>query len=443
MADDGNDAASGAAAEGGSAELEASKNGSFSTASIYTLGFLTLIGTLNYFDRSVMSLVLPAIKAEMGLSDTTLGLVASLVSAYAIVGIPVAILADRWSRKNVIAIGFFLWSGLTVLTGFAANVWHLGIMRFFMASAESAGLAPANAMLSDVFSKQKLPMALAILTTASSLAFVIYAPGAGWIADTYGWRMVFYVAGAPGLVLALIFFFTVKEPKRGATSLRPVKEEHSTFMETVRFVLKARSYIFLVAGSAFLGAFLQGQGTWAPTFLHRVHGLDYSEIGFVIGPARGLASAAGVILGGAITTYLAKRDERWRGWLPGIYCFMLAPAELLFIFADTKPLMIAGLVLSGFFGLAYMAPVFSGLLSVAKPHMRSTATAISAFSATVIGAIPGPILMGALTDWLTPRFGDLAIRYSFLVIVLFCLIGGALYFCVSFTIAKDSKRAEE
>ena len=163
-------------------------------ASVYALAFLTLVSTLNYFDRSVLSLMLPLIKKDFHVSDTTLGVVTSLIAIYALLGVPVAWLAERWSRRNIVAIGLAFWSLMTALTGMAGSIWQLGATRTAVAIGESAGLAPSQSILSDMFSSRARPVVLSIITTASSIALLLYSPLAGWIAGQYGWRAA--MAGA-------------------------------------------------------------------------------------------------------------------------------------------------------------------------------------------------------------------------------------------------------
>ncbi len=172
----------------------------WSAPTAYSLGFLTLISAFNYLDRSLLGLALPAIKAEMGVSDTALGLVSGLafVLFYSLLGVPIAWLADRWNRRNIIAIGFAFWSLMTLLTGWVASIWQLAAARFLMGTGEACGLAPSNSMISDLFRKERRALALSIFGTGSSIAFVAFYPLLGKIGEIYGWRQMFVAAGVPG-----------------------------------------------------------------------------------------------------------------------------------------------------------------------------------------------------------------------------------------------------
>ena len=248
----------------------AAGRGDWTTGSIYALAVLTLISTLNYFDRSVLSLVLPLIKAEFKVSDTKLGVVTSLIMVYALFGVPIAWLAERWSRRNVIAIGLGFWSLMTVLTGFAASIWQLGLFRVLMAIGESCGLAPSQSMLSDIFSKARRPLVLSILTTASSIAAIVYSPVAGYVAQHYGWRATFWMAGAPGLLVALLFLFTVREPKRRASAGDAPAPVTAPLWETLAFLAGSRAYLLCLLGTSLMGVYLYGVSAWGTMFLVRV-----------------------------------------------------------------------------------------------------------------------------------------------------------------------------
>lgn len=411
--------------------------GDWSRQASYTLFFLTVVTTLNYFDRSALALVLPLVKADMGLSDTALGIVSSLVLVYAIVGVPVAMLADRVNRRNIIAIGFAFWSAMTALTGLAANVWHLALTRLLMGVGESCGVAPSNSMLADLFSRKALPAALGIFTCGASIAFIIYSPIAGFLADTYGWRSVFFAFGLLGVALALVFYLTVKEPARSAEALR----DKASFGETVRFLARSYGFWLLVLAGGFLGAYLYGRATWTATFLIRVHGFSITEIGALFEPVRGAVSAAGILAGGWLAGALSRRGERWLALTPALSCLLLVPFEAMFVFADAAWLWISGFVASSLFSIMYLPAAYAGVMAVARSRMKATAVSIYLLSATLVGQFAGPILIGGMNDALAQRLGDIAIRYSLGVVILCALAGGLLFLAAAAFMARDVKRA--
>ena len=423
------------AAKGDGTGTDHEARGEWSAQSITALTLLTLISTFNYFDRGVLSLVLQLIKDEMHLKDTTLGFISSLVAVYAIVGLPVALIADRWNRRNIVAIGCAVWSVMTLATGFASNVFQLGVARLMMAAGESCGVAPSQSMLSDIFSRKTLPVAIAIFTCASSISLIFYSPIAGWVAQHYGWRMTFIVSGVPGLILAAAFLLAVREPARHAHT------EQAGVIETISFLLGARSFLCILVGAAFMGAYIYGMSAWGSVFLIRVHHLNVQTIGALISPARGLISAIGILIGGGLTSWLTRHHEGWRGWIAGLACFGIVPCDLLFVLSDKNLVWIVAMLASSLVSIMHQPAAYSALIAIARPRMRSTSIALNLLTTTVVGQILGPILIGAANDWLHARYGDIAIRYSLLIAIACCALGAFAYFMSGFFLERDAARA--
>ena len=387
--------------------------------SVYALGLLTLIYAFNYLDRSILSLVLPQIKAEMHLSDTTLGLVSgfAFVLFYSLLGVPIARLADRSSRRNILGAGLIFWSLMTSLTGFVVNVWQLAATRFLMGAGEACGVAPSNALVAAMFSKARRALALAILSAGSSIAFVVFFPVAGWIVDNHGWRMTFIAAGVPGVLLALLLFATVREPARTVPA-GPTRGQEG-FVETALFLLRSKAFTRTVAGGAFMGISLYASSVWNPMFLVRVHHFSLTEVGSTIGPLRGLAGLGGVVFGG----WLADR--------------------LVFLLSGSISTSLAGLGVAQFCTSMHLGPVYAACMGVARPQMRATAAALFLLIANLVGQVLGPLIVGFLNDVLSASYGDLAIRYSLIVGAVCAALGGAVLIGASHSLEADSHRAGE
>jgi len=418
----------------------------WTVAASYSLGFLTLISACNYLDRSLLGLALPAIKAEMHVSDTALGLVSGLAFLlfYSILGVPIAWAADRWSRRNIIAIGFAFWSLMTMATGWVSNIWQLALARFLMGAGEASGLAPSNSMISDLFRIERRPLALSIFGTAVSISGILFFPALGWIGQAYGWRQMFFVAGLPGVALALLFVITVREPKRGAAERRgSAHAERAGLGETLAFLLRSRAYLAMVAGATFMGLNVFAAGVWIPSFLERVHGLNIAEVASVVGPMRGIFGAAGVILGGLAIDRLGRRAAHWRISLPAIACLLTGPVELVFLLVDAKPVWLAAFAASSFLTLVHQGPIFAAVMSVARVRMRAVAVSVLLFCSALLGQAAGPLLVGMANDWLAPTLGDMAIRYSLLIIAFTATMGGLMFWIAGRFIEADAARAAE
>jgi len=409
----------------------------------YTLAFLTLISAFNYLDRGVLGLALPLIKREMQVSDTALGLVSGLAFAlfYTLLGIPIASLADRWNRRNIIAVGFAFWSLMTALTGFVTNIWQLALVRFLMGSGEACGIAPSNSMLADLYRDQRRPLVLAIFGTGVSLASIVFFPLLGWVGQHHGWRAMFITCGAPGLVLALLFRLSVAEPARGRSEQEPRAYRVYSIAEALSFLLGSRAYLFILVAAMFMGATVYAGSTWNASFLVRIHHLRLAQVAASIGPIQGFAGGVGVLLGGTLTDQLSRRDDRWRLWLPALACLLAAPAQVLFLLGQTRLQWMVGLALTSLFAIAHQGPVFAASMSVAQVRMRAVAISLLVLTSGLLGQILGPLLVGALSDYLRGQLGDSSIRYSLLVVAGFAAGAAISLFCAARHLRTDRLRA--
>jgi MFS family permease len=421
--------------------------GDWTFPAVYSLGFLTLISAFNYFDRSLLGLAMPQIKAEMQVSDTVMGLVSGLafVLFYSIMGVPIAWAADRWSRRNIIAAGLAFWSLMTLATGWVTNIWQLTVARFLMGAGEACGVAPSNAMTADLFRPERRPMAYSIFATATSISSVLFFPIAGWVGQHYGWRQMFVVAGIPGLCLAALFLLTVREPRRGASdgsTSRPGEDEKPMpFWQGVRFLLGLRAYLALLAGATLMGLNIFASSVWTPTFLARVHHLSLAEIATTIGPIRGLCGLAGVLLGGMLVDRLGRRAPRWRMGVPAIACLCLGPAEALFALSDAQPVWLGAFAVAALLLLVHQGPIFAGIMAIAPVRSRAVATSILLFCSAMFGQAVGPLVVGVMNDSLEPSFGDQSIRYSMLIIAATAVLAGLSFLLAERFIAEESENS--
>lgn len=411
----------------------------------YVLFLLTIIYALNYLDRNIFSIVLQSIKNELALTDTTLGLLGGLAFAmfYATMGIPIAYLADRYSRRTIIAIGLSVWSLMTALTGMVVNVWQLALTRFLMGAGEATGPAPSNSLLADLYDKSRRPLAISILTSGSTIGIILGYLLGGWVNEVYGWRVVYLVAGIPGLVMALIFYLTVREPARGAAESGPVSLEMKSLSGSLRFLLGSKTYIYIVIGGCLMGVYFFGNNIWSPAFLMRVHGLDSGETGSYLALARGPIGICGTFMGGFLAERLGRRDERWRVWIPALGCLFAVPAEIVFLFSETLWLAVTGMVVGSFFTHMHLGPLYAVLLSVAAVRVRAVAVAFFLFCANLVGQTVGPLGIGYLNDVMQDTLGVQAIRYSLLIGAAFSVAGGVLIWLGARYAVQDMKRALE
>src|SRR4029453_17830139 len=237
----------------------------------YVLGILFVAYVLNFVDRQIISILAEPIKQALGISDSWLGFLGGPAFAifYATLGIPIARLADLWVRRSVIAIGLTLWSGMTALSGLWQSFTHLALARIGVGVGEAALSPPAHSLLADYFPVSRRSTALGVYAMGIHIGVLIGLVLGGWLEEFWGWRAAFMVVGIPGLILALVVRFTVREPVRGAQEAAPVEGKPPPVSEVVRFLAARRSFVHLSLGiglTAFAGyAFAFS----APQFLRR------------------------------------------------------------------------------------------------------------------------------------------------------------------------------
>jgi MFS family permease len=411
----------------------------------YCLVLLMLMQALNFLDRSVINILLDSIKKDLVLSDTVMGLLSgfAFVLFYSLFGIPVARWADVGNRKAIISVGLLVWSAMTAASGLAQNLAHLALARFGVGIGEAAGQAPAHAMISDYFPKQKRARALAIFQAGAYIGtFLGYFIG-GWVNLYFGWRVAFAVAGLPGIALAIVLYFSVAEPRRGQAEGASRDATRASFRETVSFLFSQKSFVLTVLGGACVGFDLYAFSVWLPAFLGRVHHLNSGEIGTYAGIVRGGCGPIGLLLGGIVVERLSRRNERWQLWAPAIASALACPVVLYALQTDSVSASIVGFGISSVLLAFHMGPIFAVVQATARLRMRATATACFYLAVTVIGLGIAPLIIGVANDYLQPTYGMTAIRYSLTLPAVATVAGGALFWWAAKYVQQDIRRAED
>jgi predicted MFS family arabinose efflux permease len=383
----------------------------------YVLGLLTIIYALNFLDRTIFNVLIEPIKKEFALSDTMMGLLAGFGFAlfYSLLGIPIARVADRLNRRNIVAVAFAFWSAMTALCG-----------------------AASQSIVADLFAKNERPRALGIYAIGTYLGvFLGYFVG-GYINQHYGWRMAFYVAGLPGILLAIILWLTISEPKRGAMQESFVPEPLGP---TLGFLASQKSFIIVLIGFCLTTYTNYATAAWIPPFLARVHHLSSAEIGTYAGTFKGLAGMAGTLLGGFVVAQVSQRDDRWKLWAPAITSGLAGPVFALCMLTQDFAMMVAMLALTSFLVGFHLGPIFAIAQTVAKPSMRALASALIALTATCFGQGVGPLAVGVVNDALKGSYGADAVRYSLLSAAVTTTLGALLFIWAARSIRNDIARA--
>ena len=406
----------------------------------YVLGLLTIIYALNFLDRTIFNVLIEPIKKEFVLSDTTMGLLAGFgfVLFYSLLGIPIARVADRLNRRNIVAIAFAFWSLMTALCGMATSVMSLALARIGVGIGESAGSPASQSIVADLFDKNERPRALGVYAIGTYLGiFLGYFIG-GYVNQHYGWRMAFFTAGLPGVALAAVLWLTIAEPKRGAMAETFTPEPIGP---TLGFLASQRSFGIVLIGFCLTTYTNYASAAWIPPFLARVHHLSSAEIGTYAGTFKGLSGMAGTLVGGLVVARISRRDDRWKLWAPAITSGLAGPVFAACMLTPDFSTMVVALAATSFLVGFHLGPIFAIAQTVARPSMRALASAIIALTATCFGQGVGPLAIGMVNDALKTDYGIEAVRYSLLSAAATTMLGALLFVVAARTIREDIKRA--
>lgn len=408
----------------------------------YVLGLLTAIYALNFLDRNIINILVEPIKSELGLSDTMLGFLTGFgfVLFYSLLAFPLARLADRKNRVAIISVAIGLWSAMTALSGMATSFTQLALARLGVGVGEAGSTAPSQSLIADYFPPERRARAMSVFATGTYLGiFLGYALG-GYVNQHYGWRAAFMVSGLPGIMIALLLWATVRDLPRGSADGHKVPAATESVMDTVRFLLSQKSFVLIVMGFCLSSFTTYSLSVWIPAFLKRIHHMHSGEIGLYAGSIKGLLGIVGVLAGGVIIQRLANRDVRWIARGPAVTSMLAGPSILLFLFAPDPQLSLLGLGLATLFSSFHLGPIFAVMQSLAKARMRAFAAATGTAMATLLGLGLGPLVIGALNDGLSARFGVEAIRYSLSVSAGLSMLAAIFFLLAARHLAEDMRR---
>ena len=426
------------------------------------LGVLFVVYVFNFIDRQILSILIGPIQKDLGVSDTAMGLLSGFTFAifYTLAGIPIARFSDRGSRRGVIAVCLTLWSVMTAATGLAQSFWQLALARVGVGVGEAGGSPPSHSLLSDYFPPERRATALALyangIYVGAGLAYLL----GGWVVTHFDWRTAYFGVGLAGLPLALLVRATVREVPRGLWEQRAKLETRAGldpredsrartsaapaqpgFRAAVRELFAKRSFGWLVAAACCQSLAGYGILTWGAEFLARVHGLSRMQIGAWMGPIILVGGCTGVSLGGWLADRLGARDPRWFLRLPALVAVASLPFAALFLLLPTPVAALVAFIPYYAISNMYVGPLWSTAQNLARPEMRATASALLLFILNLVGLGLGPLAVGALNDLLAPSYGQGAIRWSLLAVVLSGGFASVFYWQASRHLVADLRSA--
>jgi len=382
------------------------------------LAVLFLISTSNYFDRSIVAVLLEPIKHEFQVSDTLLGLLSgfSFTIFYSVFGLPVARWADRGNRRTIITIALTVWSVMTVLCGLAQTFWQLALARIGVGAGESGAIPPAQSLIVDYFPAERRATALSIFNAAATAGYLLGIGFGGYIAATHGWRSALLLAGAPGLVLAVAARLTLAEPRLQRGFDRSGKQAESRLAQTLAELWRKPSFRYALVGSFFGSVYSYGVAVFLPAFQVRVLHASLTEVSVKYGVSTAAATFIGMLCSGWLADRLGRRDIRWVAWVAAVgsaaggVLYMLALSVSDFEMFLALAFVATALVSGG-------ASVYAAVHAVCGSRRRATAIALMLFLGTLFGGGLGPLAIGALSDALGETYGTEGLRYSLMAMM--------------------------
>ena len=414
-------------AESGSAATPAAKPVYSENYKRLILVLLVTAYTLNFIDRTIIATLGQPIKDTLKITDTQLGLLGGLYFAllYTLLGIPIARLAERYSRINIISAAIVIWSGFTALCGTAGSFAMLAAYRFGVGIGEAGLSPPAHSLISDYFEPKKRASALSVYSFGIPLGTMIGAVAGGLIAKTFGWRAAFMVVGLPGVAVAIALKLLVKEPPRGhsepdaivhpegaepyageelvpaavvAAPAPSLKRELAEMGSVVKLLFGKWPILNMVLGITLVSFAGYGGGQFVPPYFLRAFHLDYAQVGLITGLVAGLSLGIGTLIGGPITDRMSRLSPRWYSLVPAIGVTMAFPFIVGIYTAPTWQMAAAFMLLPGMLSYVYLAPTFGVVQNMAPPHQRATAAAILLFFLNLIALGGGPPFTGWVID---------------------------------------------
>ena len=399
---------------------------------------LLLAYVFNFLDRQILAILKIPIKAELGLSDTQLGLMGGIAfaSLYSTVAIPLARYADRGRRVSVVAWSVAVWSGFTALCGLAGNFWQLFAARMGVGIGEAGGVAPSYALIADYFTPQRRARALAIFSLGIPIGSAIGLFFGGWIATVLDWRWAFVLIGLAGIPVAIALRRFVPEPPLGAQDEGSASTE-PTFREVMALLLTKPSFWLLSFGAASASICGYGLGFWLPSYLTTSLELPLDQLGYYFGTIVLVGGSLGIWFGGWLGDKLGGARPGAYALVPGIAFLLTAP---LYVIAINQNSLSAGLVLYTLpymLSLAWLGPVVNAIQHLVPAAMRATASASLLLINNLIGIGFGTFIFGYLSDVLKPEYGADSLRIALLIGIGFYLVAGVLMLGAAATLKRD------
>ena len=390
-----------------------------------TLTILLVVYIFNFIDRQIVNILAEPIAQDLGLSDTQIGLMTGLAFAifYTVLGIPIARFADRptTSRPRLIAGALAIWSAMTALCGMAGNFMQLLLARIGVGVGEAGCTPAAHSLISDIVPKERRSSALAFYALGIPAGTLLGMIIGGLLADAVGWRAAFIIVGLPGLVLALVVLFALKDPRR-SKDVPATTTAVGAGGGSIKAIFGSPAMVLLIVAASSASFLSYGKVTWVTIFFQRTHGLTPGEVGLYFGLVNGAFGILGTWLGGWIADRYGSENRRHVLTAPAIGMLLVAPLSIIAYAMSDWVVALFTLTLPVFLGALYYGPTYSTVQGLVAPQNRAMASAVLLFCQNLIGLGLGPLLFGMLSDAIKPTAGEESVRYVLYAASLMSLI---------------------
>lgn len=410
---------------------------------VLALLLLIVVGTVNYVDRQILSVLAEPIRLELGLSDTQLGLLTGLAFGffYAVMGVPAAMLADRYHRVRLVAAACLLWSLFTGACAFAGSFVQLALARFGVGVGEAGGTAPSLSILADYYPPRHRPAVIGLFTANGPLGVFVGATFGGWAAAAYGWRAAFLMVAGFGALAALLLVLLVREPPRGALDPAARAAPPTPLGPTVRLFLSRSTLRWLLFSSGLAAFVSTGMLNWIPAFLMRVQGMPLTEVARWFGPAAGLSFGIGIAGGGALVNWASRHSLKAYAWVPGLSMLLTAPTLALAVMAPDWRTSLALMTIPMICSTIYVAPALALVQNLSPAAARATVTALLLLAFNIVGMGGGPLAIGMLSDALAAQGAADPLRIALLCVAPVAVLAALGYLAVSRAVVGDAEAA--
>jgi predicted MFS family arabinose efflux permease len=390
--------------------------------------FLSLCYFFAYFDRLLLTVVDEKIRHEFALTDGQLGLLKGFAFTflYGLCGIPMGWLGDHYSRKKIVAVFVGLWSALTMLCGLAGSFWQLALARAGVGIGEAPIVPVGSSAIADLFPARQRSMAIALFYSGGMLGILACFLLGSWVAEQYGWRASFMIAGPPGIVLAVVIYFWAQEPPRGdlPTALAGKAESRNSFL----LVWHNKPLVWQLLASSTATFVNTGIITWLPNFFIRSHGLSIKQVGLFFGPTLAIGMLVGMLAGGWVGNRLAARSVPNLLWFTAAVLLAIVPVYLFIFWVPSLPWALTATFFGTALSVFYVGAQAAAWQAICHPRARASAAGVHSFTNTLIGGGALPWLVGLLSQQWNPVYGEAyGLRYALMASLAIVLLASALF----------------